>query len=223
MRSNRNRFIDNNVFVDLILNILLGFALMFLIAFLFMRPPTQTAKIDPKAEYMVVMTWPDGNFDDIDLWMMTPRETRIGYPSKRDGLYHLERDDLGIVNDVVNLDGGPQYVFNNKEVIVLRGAEPGLHLVNIHFFSRRGPTFNGMTETDSPPLKVVVTLIKLNPTYHEVVRRELILHAGGAELAAFQFTIDDRGNVVSTSQDEIPFVRSSSTSGGGDSNRYGGE
>ena len=48
-------------FTDLLFNALLGFTYLFLIAIMFMNPVAKKGIIDPKAEYIITIGWPDNN------------------------------------------------------------------------------------------------------------------------------------------------------------------
>ena len=65
----RNRNLSGLGFTDLLFNTLIGFVFLFVIAFLLIAPPVPTdKKIDPKAEILIILTWPEGSSKDIDMW-----------------------------------------------------------------------------------------------------------------------------------------------------------
>ena len=47
-------------FTDLLFNALLGFVVMFVLAFLLINPIAKSGAIDPKAEFLITLTWPEG-------------------------------------------------------------------------------------------------------------------------------------------------------------------
>ena len=53
-------------FTDLLFNVLIGFAFMFIIAFLLINPVEKDAEIEAKAEFMIIMEWDDQSAYDID-------------------------------------------------------------------------------------------------------------------------------------------------------------
>ena len=67
LRPRRTDEIDP--FSDLLFNTLLIFVMLFTVALLAMNPKAKTGVIDAKAEFIVTVTWPDMNPNDID----TPR------------------------------------------------------------------------------------------------------------------------------------------------------
>lgn len=57
---------------DLLFNTLLAFVLLFAIALMAMNPKAKTGVIDAKAEFLITVTWPDLNPNDIDTWVQDP-------------------------------------------------------------------------------------------------------------------------------------------------------
>ena len=55
---------------DLLFNVLVGFVLLFILAFMLINPITKKAEIPKKAEIMVMLEWEDKSKDDIDLWVV---------------------------------------------------------------------------------------------------------------------------------------------------------
>jgi len=51
---------DQNAFTDILFNALLGFAFMFSVAFILIRPEVTDGKINPKAEFMITAHGPTG-------------------------------------------------------------------------------------------------------------------------------------------------------------------
>ena len=70
-------------FTDLLFNALLGFTYLFLIAIMFMNPVAKKGIIDPKAEYIITIGWPDNNPDDIDTWVEDPNGNVIWFRNRR--------------------------------------------------------------------------------------------------------------------------------------------
>ena len=52
----KDRF-RSDPFTDLLFNALLGFTFLFLVAIMFMNPEAKSGIIDPKAEYILTITW----------------------------------------------------------------------------------------------------------------------------------------------------------------------
>ena len=125
-------------FTDLLFNALLGFVVMFVLAFLLINPIAKSGAIDPKAEFLITLTWPDGLREDVDLYVEDPAGRLVWFRSREAGLMHLDRDDLGERNDVIEVAG--RRVLNplNLEIVSIRGILPGEYVVNLHLYRGDG-------------------------------------------------------------------------------------
>jgi len=194
-------------FLDLLVNVLLAFVVLYVMAMLQMRPPTQEQAVEPKAEYIVEMTWPDGSLDDIDLWMMLPDGRRVGFNGKDAGLATLDRDDRGAFGDVF-FDGPERKLIRiNREVMAVRGLAPGRYVVNVHFYGDFSEEMVGFAdEWKWPDIPVTVKLTRLNPRVSEVGSREVTLFAPGQQATAFAFDVDAQGAPTLHKDVDLPFV-----------------
>lgn len=66
---------------------------------------------------------------------------------------NLDRDDRGLVNDVIVVNGRQVVSPLNQEVVTRRGIMPGEFTVNVHYFDSK----NGK------PVEATVSIIKVNP------------------------------------------------------------
>ena len=89
--------ITGDAFTDLLFNALLGFAMMFIIAFMLIEEPVEAGDIDVKAEMLITATWPDGHPDDVDMLVEGPRGEVVWYHNRDGDLMHLDRDDRGLL------------------------------------------------------------------------------------------------------------------------------
>jgi len=186
-----DRYKSTLAFTDLLFNVLIGFAFLFIIAFILINPVEETKKIDSKAEFLIMMEWPDESKYDIDLWMQDPLKTIVGFPNKEGGWLHLDRDDLGQANDMIAMnDGTVELIEQNREIMTVRGIVPGEWIVNTHFYSAKADKYK------VKPVKVRYTVIKINP-YREVEVGMVTLNQPGAEKTMIRFTIDEKGDVIS--------------------------
>lgn len=172
-------------FIDLLFNILLGFAFLFIIAFIMINPVARQGDVPVKAEFLIVMTWPDNNDSDFDLWVMDPQGRKVGFRNRDQGLVNLDRDDLGTVNDTVHVDGQEIKVANNKETVTIRGILPGDYRISVHQYRKSD-------ELTRVPVTVEVT--KLNP-YRIVYKQTQEFTAHGQALNYYQFTMHANGEV----------------------------
>lgn len=178
------------VYIDLLFNLICGITAIMVIAFLYMNPPAVKDKdIESRAEYLLVLEWDDSSDTDIDLWVKLPDTTLVYYGNKESGVVHLERDDLGTLNDSYLQTN---YVRVNQETVVLRGVVPGKYLVNAFSF----------TWKEEKPLVVSVSLIQVNP-YRVVAKEERVFTKGGQEKSFFAFIL---GEEVTLEPNEQKFV-----------------
>jgi hypothetical protein len=172
-------------FTDLLFNALLGFTFLFLVAIMFMNPDAKTGIIDPKAEYILTITWEDNSPDDVDVWVEDPEGQIVWFRTPEAGLLHLDRDDRGIVNDTITINGEEVQNPLNQEVVTLRGVVKGEYVVNLHYYA---------SETNKP-LDVQVRLAKVNPKLEIVYYGTVNMEKKGDEKTALRFTIGRDGNI----------------------------
>lgn len=177
-------------FTDLLFNALLGFTLLFFITLLFLHPPAKSGILDPKAEYLITATWPDGSVDDIDLWVQGPDGARVWYREPEAGLMTLDRDDRGMEGDVLVVEG--QRIENplNQEIVTVRGTVPGEYIVNVQYYESRSGS----------AVPVTVSVSRINPQLEVVFYEQIELAEMGEERTAIRFTVDSQGAVVNLSR-----------------------
>lgn len=176
-------------FLDLLFNSLLAFVAFFVLSLLLINEESEKkTSTEMKIEFMVTVTWPYEQDNDIDTYIVDPMEHVVSFNRREDGLMHLDRDDLGTKNDMLVLPNGSKFEYKeNREIISIRGIVPGEYIVNVHMFTKRTGTKNN---------PVTVKLEKMNP-YKLVVSKDLILENGGDEKTVFRFKINKDGDVVS--------------------------
>ena len=180
---------SSDPFTDLLFNALLGFTYLFLIAIMFMNPVAKKGITDPKAEYIIAVTWPDSNPDDVDTWVEDPNGNVVWFRNREAGLIHLDRDDRGVVNDRISING--QEILNplNQELVTVRGIVPGEYVVNLHYYA---------TETGQP-VSATVKVYKVNPALEIVYNGETLLDEKGDEKTAVRFVLDASGRIKQAS------------------------
>ena len=172
-------------FTDLLFNALLGFTFLFLVAIMFMNPEAKSGIIDPKAEYILTITWADNSPDDVDTWVEDPEGQILWFRTPEAGLLHLDRDDRGLVNDTITIAGEEVQNPLNQEVVTLRGVVKGEYIVNLHYYA---------SETGKP-VDVNVRLVKVNPKLEVVYYGTVNLEKRGDEKTALRFKIGGDGNI----------------------------
>jgi len=190
--KSRNTF---DPFTDLLFNALLGFTFLFLVAILFMNPVSKSGIVNPKAEYIVTVNWPDNNPDDIDIWVEDPAGNLIWFRNREAGLVHLDRDDRGIVNDQIEMNGQTVETGLNQEVVTIRGRVTGEYVINLHYYE----------SNTNLPVKATVEVAKINPAVEIIYYGETVLKEKGTEETAVRFSIADDGSVnnVNTNKKSI--------------------
>jgi hypothetical protein len=177
---------DQNAFTDILFNALLGFAFMFSVAFILIRPEVTDGKINPKAEFMITATWPDGHQDDVDLIVEDGQGNLVWFDAREAGLMHLDRDDRGWLGDAITVAGKKIENPLNQETVTIRGIAAGEYVVNLlHYKAETGR-----------PVPVKVKVEKLNPQVKVIFAGTNELSGAGDEQTAIRFSIDATGQVL---------------------------
>ena len=186
-RRRHNREAEVDPFYDMLFNMLIAFVFCFIIALMAMNPKALKAgDIPSKAEFIINVSWADMNTNDIDTWVQDPAGKMVWFRAREAGLMHLDRDDRGMANDVIVLNGKQIVNPLNQEVVTIRGIEPGEFTVNAHYYESK----------DDKPVEVTVTVIKVNPKADVVFYGQLTLARKGDEGTAVRFTVLPDGNVT---------------------------
>jgi hypothetical protein len=187
MRARRlHREPEVDPFYDMLFNMLIAFVFCFIVALLAMNPKALKAgDIPSKAEFIVNVSWPDGNPNDIDTWVQDPAGNLVWFRAREAGLMHLDRDDRGLTNDTIVVDGKQIVNPLNQEVVTIRGIEPGEFTVNVQYYESK----NGQ------PVEVSVSIIKVNPRAEVIYYGQLRLARKGDEATAARFTVRPDGSV----------------------------
>ena len=161
------------------------------------KEESEEAKIDPKAEFIIDVMWPDMAKSDIDLWFLAPTGQKVYFLSKQNGLYSLDRDDLGESNDaVVQPDGTRSVVRINREMLTMRGWVASTYVVNLHVYSWK----------DTAPIEATVRMLRLNP-YKIVFERQVTLEMKGQEITVASVSLDKDGNVTRIDYSPVELTR----------------
>ncbi len=179
------RIAGSDPFTDLLFNVLLGFILLFFISIIFLNPEDDAGKIDVDAEYVITVTWEDYSADDIDTWVEDPKGQVAFYKKRETDILHLDRDDRGMLNDRIVVEGKEIDNPLNQEVLALRGMMPGEYTVNLHYYDT--VSFNAVP--------VAVKVAKVNPVYEVVYYGTTTLEEKGSEQTAVRFTVLPDGSV----------------------------
>ena len=178
IRKNRNTNFDP--FTDLLFNILLGFTFLFFITILFINPISKIGNVNLKAEYIITVDWKDTLPDDVDLWVQDPNGEIVSYLKKDAGWLHLDRDDRGVINDKVIINGKEVIYPINREVVTLRGIIPGEYIINLYLYENKS----------NQPVRTKVIIEKVNPTLKMVFIDNIILDQKDTEITIARFHLN---------------------------------
>ena len=204
MDSN-DRFKSSLGFIDLLFNILLGFAFLFIIAFLLIKPEAKKKDFDRRAEFVIILEWDHDAPDDLDLYVKDPTDFAVSFRLPIANFMHLDKDDLGIRNDtIINADGTTSSVQINREVVTIRGIIAGEYIINTHYYSTR--VYNGsqlepnertVNYRNKPvrDLTVKIELHKVTP-YQILWAGEKKFTHRGQEETFLRFVLDEDGNII---------------------------
>ena len=127
-------------FYDMLFNMLIAFVFCFIVALLAMNPKALKAgDIPSKAEYIVNVSWPDMDPNDVDAWAQDPAGNLVWFRQREAGLMHLDRDDRGLTNDVIVINGKQVVNPLNQEVLTIRGIEAGEFTINVQLLRIEEP------------------------------------------------------------------------------------
>jgi len=204
----KNKYKSTIGFTDMLFNILVGFAFLFIVAFLLIKPEAKKEDFERKAEFVVVMEWDHDQPDDIDLYVNDPTNSTVHFRLPITNFMYLDKDDLGFANDIVkNVDGTITKVNINREVVTIRGIIPGEYIINAHYYSARkwtGQTLStnvdnsyevGKGKPSGKELTVKVELYKVDPYKIWWIGEKTFTHRAQEE-TFLRFTIDPDGKQV---------------------------
>ena len=189
----KNKYKSTIGFTDMLFNILLGFAFLFIIAFLLIKPEAKKEDFERRAEFVVVMEWDEDAHGDIDLYVEDPTGKQVSFRYHNHNFMHLDKDDLGAMNDtVVNADGSTTTININREVVTIRGIIRGEYVINGHYYSIR--SYDKINKR-KPVITVRVELHKVNPYTIAWVGEKEFTHRGQEE-TFLRFRLDENGKFL---------------------------
>jgi hypothetical protein len=192
-RASREPEVDP--FYDMLFNMLIAFVFCFIVALLAMNPrATKAGDVPAKAEFLITLSWPDYDPNDLDAWVQGPTGDVVWFRQREAGLLHLDRDDRGTSNDTIVVNG--QRIVNplNQEVVTLRGIAPGEYIVNVHYYD------GSRNERPEPgaggAVAATVSVVKVNPRAEVVFHGTQTLAGPGTEVTMVRFTVLADGSVA---------------------------
>ena len=182
----KREYHTNLAFLDVLFNTLLCFAALFAMSFILINPAKKDRNVVAKGEFMIIVTWPKDMDNDVDMYVEDPEGHLVAFMRREEGLMHLDRDDLGQRNDVVQTQFGEIEYDENREIVTLRGIIPGEYVINVHMYMKR---------EESLLTPITIQLDKINP-YSTIMIKRVTLGDSGEEKTAFRFTLNNDGDVV---------------------------
>lgn len=172
------------------------FLLLLMLLVLPHKPETK-AEDKPPGVVMVEIRWADGLNTDVDLWVLAPGDSPVGYSNRAGTIFNLLRDDLGVVRDPLNL---------NYENAYSRAAPAGEYIVNVHLYN---------DIEHAAPLDVLVTAsVKVVGTTRIIFSKTVRLLSMGQEITVARFSLDKNGVPVPGSLHDMPMKLRPATNGG---------
>jgi hypothetical protein len=195
MRTRRtHREPEVDPFYDMLFNMLIAFVFCFIVALLAMNPKSSKAgDVPAKAEFIINLSWPDGDPNDIDTWVRNPAGEVVWFRNREAGLMHLDRDDRGLANDTIEVDGRRIVNPLNQEVVTIRGIAAGEYVVNAHYYEGKEAQ---VLPGSGAPVEVTLSIVKVNPRAEVVFHGRAQLVRRGEESTLIRFTVRADGTVA---------------------------
>ena len=181
-------------FYDMLFNMLIAFVFCFIVALLAMNPTKSKAgDVPAKAEYIITLSWPDLDPNDIDTWVRNPAGEVVWFRNREAGLMYLDRDDRGESNSSIIVNGKRVISPFRQEVVTIRGIVPGEYVVNAHYYESKD------VDTSNPksgqPVDVTLSVVKVNPRAEVVFNGQHRLAKRGDEATLVRFSVSADGSV----------------------------
>ena len=195
--ANRKRSREQEVdpMYDMLFNMLIAFVFCFIIAFLSINPKAQkSGDIPAKAEFIITLSWPDNDPNDLDLWTQGPSGEVVWFRNREASLMHLDRDDRGNANNTILVNGKKVVNPIRQEVTTIRSIIPGEYVANVHYYETKELELNDPKA--GKPVEATLTVIKVNPKAEVVFYGQATLEGRGKEATFVRFTIDPSGAVT---------------------------
>jgi hypothetical protein len=189
---------DDKAFLDLLLNCLVGFVFLFMLAFIQIEPDANDAQVKTKAEYVITLTWPANDSSDVDLWLQDPAGNLISFKQKSAGFTVLDRDDLGGSGDTFRLPDGRiiRYEYN-QEIMTIRGFIPGEWTITVHLYNKK----------IKDPTIATVRIDKLNPKVITVFNEKIELDRHWTETTVTRFTMASDGKMLDVHNTPVSLIQ----------------
>ena len=200
------KYQSNLAFVDFLFILLLAFISMFILALILINPVTKKSEVERKAEFLITLEWDKESRDDVDIWVEDPLGKVVSFRNKTVDVMHLDKDDLGQLNDTIRFpDGTTQVIHLNREVVTLRGWVEGEYTINAHMYNKRDRSHPSDANSYGHPTNVKVEMLRINP-YKILFEEKFTLTHRGEEVTIRRVTLNKDGDIIATNKREKSFV-----------------
>lgn len=132
----RSRYKSNSSMLDLFLLLAMGFVVLFVLAFILIKPVDPKQKdVELEEQLLIKLEWDDQATSDVDLWVLLPNGETVSFKSKEQRIASLERDDRGTASDLVYINGKETWHKDNTEIVRIKVLEDGEYFVSVQFYS----------------------------------------------------------------------------------------
>ena len=185
---------SGTIFRDVTLLALAAFVAMVLMLLPFLNTgaevESETDGISDPGNVIIELLWASDRDADIDLWVKAPERAPVGFPNKGNEVVNLLRDDLGLFQDLTDI---------NYEIVYSRGIVAGEWIVNVQAYRLEDPI------QPTPVAVQVVVSVKREgedrPT--PILKKEVELRFLRHELTVFRFALTGKGALVHGSVNDV--------------------
>ena len=185
---------SGTIFRDVTLLALAAFVAMVLMLLPFLNPAAEAESeaegITDPGNVIIELLWAADRDADIDLWVKAPGRLPVGFPNKGNEVVNLLRDDLGLFQDLTDI---------NYEIVYSRGIVPGEWIVNVQAYRLEDPIQPVPVE-----VQVVVSVKREGedrPT--PILEKEVELRYPRHETTVFRFGLTGKGALVHGSVNDV--------------------
>lgn len=133
---------------------------------------------------VIDMAWDLRVEADVDLWVRASADQAVGYSHRESAFCDLLRDDTGRPNDPSS---------RNEEAVVCRRTPTGEYIVNTMEYASHDGVF---------PISVTLTISKPG-TEEPLLKKTVELTHLGEEITVWRFSLDENGNIVPGSVNDL--------------------
>jgi len=185
---------SGTIFRDVTLLALAAFVAMVLMLLPFLNPGAEAESeadgITDPGNVIIELLWTPERDADIDLWVKAPQGIPVGFPNKGNAVVNLLRDDLGLFQDLTDI---------NYEIVYSRGIMAGEWIVNVQAYRLEDPI-----QPEPVTVQVVVSVKREGedrPT--PILEKEVELRYPRHETTVFRFALTGKGALVHGSVNDV--------------------